>query len=140
MFVMKIYALILSFFVLTVYSFAQTTKPTPLLYSEKTLKELKQIQQAALNSDYAYKQTAYLCNNIGPRLTGSKQAERAVQYVAEEMRKLGLEVKMQKLDVPHWVRGEEHGELVEFVGMAEGWQQTKKVCLPKLSWLKVSRN
>jgi len=127
---MKIYALILSFFVLTVYSFAQTTKPTPLLYSEKTLKELKQIQQAALNSDYAYKQTAYLCNNIGPRLTGSKQAERAVQYVAEEMRKLGLEVKMQKLDVPHWVRGEEHGELVEFVGMAEGG--TQKIVLTAL--------
>ncbi len=120
---MKIYAFILTFFILNVSAFAQTPTPTPLLYSEKTLKELKQLQQAALNSDYAYRQTAYLCNNIGPRLTGSPQAERAVQYVAEEMRKLGLDVKLQKLDVPHWVRGAETGELVEFVGMADGGTQ-----------------
>lgn len=120
---MKIYAFILSFFILNVFAFAQTPTQTPSLYSEKTLKELKQLQQAALNSDYAYKQTAYLCNNIGPRLTGSPQAERAVQYVAEEMRKLGLDVKLQKLDVPHWVRGAETGELVEFVGMANGGTQ-----------------
>ncbi|HMS41057.1 MAG TPA: M28 family peptidase [Pyrinomonadaceae bacterium] len=127
---MKIYVLCFLFLCAAVSAFAQTPSPTPLLYSEKTLKELKQLQQAALNSDYAYKQTAYLCNNIGPRLTGSLQAERAVQYVAEEMRKLGLEVKLQKLDVPHWVRGAETGELVEFVGMAEG--TTQKIVLTAL--------
>lgn len=127
---MKIYAFILSFFILTVSAFAQTPTPTPLLYSENTLKELKQLQQAALNSDYAYKQTAYLCNNIGPRLTGSPQAERAVQYVSEEMRKLGLEVKLQKLEVPHWVRGAETGELVEFFGISEG--TTQKIVLTAL--------
>ena len=127
---MRIYILFLLCFILTISAFAQTPTPTPLLYSEKTLNELKQLQQTALNSDYAYKQTAYLCNNIGARLTGSKQAERAVQYVAEEMRKLGLDVQLQKLDVPHWVRGEEHGELVEFVGMADG--TTQKIVLTAL--------
>lgn len=130
MFVMKIYVVFLIGLILSFSSFAQTPASTPLLYSAKTLQELKQIQEAALKSDYAYKQTAYLCNNIGPRLTGSKQAERAVQYVAEEMRKLGLEVTLQKLDVPHWVRGEERGELVEFVGMAEGG--TQKIVLTAL--------
>jgi Zn-dependent M28 family amino/carboxypeptidase len=109
---------------------AQQPSPTPTLYSEKTLDELKQLQQAALQSDYAYKQTAYLSNNIGARLTGSPQAERAVQYVAEEMRKLGLEVRLQKLIVPHWVRGEEKGELVEFEGMAKG--TTQKIVLTAL--------
>jgi len=100
------------------------------LYSEKTLNELKQIQQAALRSDYAYKQTAYLSNNIGARLTGSLQAERAVEWVAEEMRKLRLDVRLQKLTVPHWVRGEEKGELVEFEGMAKG--TTQKIVLTAL--------
>ncbi|HEV8158996.1 MAG TPA: M28 family peptidase [Pyrinomonadaceae bacterium] len=109
---------------------AQQPLPTPTLYSEKTLNELKQIQQAALQSDYAYKQTAYLSNNIGARLTGSAQAERAVQWVAEEMRKLGLNVRLQKLTVPHWVRGEEKGELVEFEGMAKG--TTQKIVLTAL--------
>ncbi|MBA3784629.1 MAG: M20/M25/M40 family metallo-hydrolase [Acidobacteria bacterium] len=109
---------------------AQQPSPTPILYSEKTLNELKQIQRAALQSDYAYRQTAYLSNNIGARLTGSLQAERAVQYVAEEMRKLGLDVRLQKLTVPHWVRGEERGELVEFDGMARG--TTQKIVLTAL--------
>ncbi len=104
--------------------------PTPTLYTAKTLDQLKQIQRAALQSDYAYRQTAYLSNNIGARLTGSPQAERAVQYVAEEMRKLGLEVRLQKLIVPHWVRGEERGELVEFDGMANG--TTQKIVLTAL--------
>lgn len=108
----------------------QQPTPTPVLYSEKTLSELKAIQKAALESDYAYKQTAYLANNIGPRLTGSAQAQRAVEYVADEMRKLGMDVRLQKLSVPHWVRGVETGELVEFPGMAQG--TTQKIVLTAL--------
>jgi carboxypeptidase Q len=110
--------------------FAQQTAPTPTLYSEKTLDDLKQIQQSALASDYALRQTAYLSNNIGARLSGSPKAQRAVEYVADEMRKLGLDVRLQKLAVPHWVRGEEQGELVEFPGMAQG--TTQKVVLTAL--------
>ena len=116
--------------ILSVNLFAQQPAPTPLLYSEKTLNELKQVQQHALASNYAYQQTAYLCNNIGPRLTGSPQAQRAVEYVAEEMRKLGAEVTLQKLTVPHWVRGEEKGELIDFTGMATG--TTQKIVLTTL--------
>lgn len=108
------------FILLTISVAAQTTTPTPQLYSEKTLKDLERIQQLALSNNYAYQQTAYLTNNIGPRLSGSPQAERAVQYVAEQMRKLGLDVQLQELAVPHWVRGIETGELVEFEGMAKG--------------------
>ncbi len=75
---------------LSITTFAQqpTPAPTPNLYSEKTLTQLKQIQQTALNSDYAYKQTAYLSMNIGARLSGSPQAQRAVEYVESEMKKL----------------------------------------------------
>ncbi len=129
---MKIYLLCFLCLLAAISVFGQqpTPTPTPILYSEKTLADLERIQQLALQSDYAYKQTAYLCNNIGARLTGSKQAGRAVQYVAEELRKLGLDVKLQKLDVPHWVRGEERGELVEFAGMAEG--TTQKIVLTAL--------
>ena len=99
------------FLTVTIQNLAQQPSPTPILYSEKTVAQMQQLQQAALRSDYALKQTAYLSNNIGARLTGSLQAERAVQYVAEEMRKIGLDVRLQKLTVPHWVRGEERGEV-----------------------------
>ena len=104
--------------------------PTPQLYSAATLDELRQLQRSAAASDYAYRQVGYLANNIGPHLSGSAQAERAVQYVADEMRGLGLEVKLQKVMVPHWVRGEEHGELIDFMGMAPG--TTQKVVLTAL--------
>ncbi len=127
---MKILAIFFLGVLISYPAAAQQPSPTPLLYSEKTLEELKSLQKTALGSDYAYKQTAYLSNNIGPRLTGSAQAERAVQYVADEMRKLGLEVRLQKLSVPHWVRGVETGELVEFEGMAPG--TTQKVVLTAL--------
>lgn len=95
-----------------------TPVPTPSPYSEKTLTELRQLQQAALKSDYAWRQVAHLSNNIGPRLTGSAQAEKAVEYVAAELKALGLEIRLEKVTVPHWVRGEETAALVEFPGMA----------------------
>ena len=108
-------------------TFGQQVSPSPQLYSPATIQNLRDIQRAALASDYAYTRTAYLSNNIGPRLSGSPQAQRAVEYVADEMRKLGLNVRLQKVMVPHWVRGEEHGEIVEFPGMASG--TTQKIVL-----------
>jgi hypothetical protein len=54
-----------------------TPTPTPPLYSPQTLSELKQLQQAALKSDYAYRQDAHLSNNILPRLSRSVQAQKA---------------------------------------------------------------
>lgn len=99
-------------------------------YPPQLLDEMKRLQQAALASDYALKQTAYLCNNIGPRLSGSPQAARAVAYVAAELRKLGLDVKLEKMMVPHWVRGAETGALTQFPGQAAG--TTQKIVLTAL--------
>src|SRR5438876_1747403 len=96
-----------------------TPTPSPTPFSAQTLEELKKLQQAALASDYAYRQVAHLANNIGPRLTGSAQAQKAVEYVAAELKALGLEVQLEKTTVPHWVRGEETAALVEYPGMAE---------------------
>ena len=88
------------------------------------------MQQAALASDYAYQITAHLTDNIGPRMAGSPQAQQAVEYVAAEMRKLGLEVTLEKCTVPHWVRGVETSELVEFPGQAPN--TTQKIVLTAL--------
>src|SRR5262249_20766275 len=78
---------------LSLNDFAQES---PYEYSPKLSEELKTLEQAALASDYAYKQVAYLTSNIGPRLSGSPQAARAVEYVAEEMRRQGFEVRLEK--------------------------------------------
>lgn len=122
--------IVFSIFTFIGQNFAQAALPTPELYSKETLRDVIRLQMSALESDYAFKTTRYLSYNIGPRLTGSLQARRAIEYVADEMRKLGLEVQLQELIVPHWVRGEERGELIEWEGMANG--TTQKVVLTAL--------
>ena len=120
---MKLIILSITILIAAVSLFSQEATPTPELYTTQTLNDLVSIQNAAFKSDYAYQQVGHLSNNIGPRLSGSAQAAKAVEYVAGEMRKLGLDVRLQKCMVPHWVRGEEHGELIEFEGMAAGTVQ-----------------
>src|SRR5213595_263648 len=97
--------------------------PTPVVFSQQTLADLKRLQQAALNSDYAYRQIAHLANNIGARLTGSAQAAKAVEYVANQLKTIGCDVQLEKVMVPHWLRGEERAALVQYPGMAEGTTQ-----------------
>ena len=94
------------------------------------LQQLSAIKAAALNDDYAYRELAHLTENIGPRQTGSPQATAAAQYVAGELRKLGLEVRLQPVTVPHWVRGEETAALVEYPEMVPG--TTQKIVLTAL--------
>ncbi|PYL07071.1 MAG: peptidase M28 family protein [Verrucomicrobia bacterium] len=104
--------------------------PTPIVFSAQTLADLKRLQEAALRSDYAYRQVAHLANNVGPRLSGSAQAAKAVEYVASELKAIGCEVQLEKVMVPHWVRGEETAALVQFPGQAEN--TTQKIVLTAL--------
>ncbi len=94
------------------------------------LQQLSAIKAAALNDDYAYREVSHLTENIGPRPSGSPQARAAVEYVAAELRQLGLEVRLQPVVVPHWVRGAETAELVEYPSMVPG--TTQKIVLTAL--------
>jgi len=105
-----------------------TPTATPVVFSPQTLADLKRLQQAALSSDYGYRQVAHLADNIGPRLTGSAQAAKAVDYVAGELKAIGCEVQLEKVMVPHWVRGEETAALVQFPGMVENTTQKIVLC------------
>jgi carboxypeptidase Q len=99
-------------------------------WSEEQLHTMERLRDAAMKSDYAYDQLQHLTDNIGPRLSGSAQAQKAVDYVAEEMRALGAEVTLEKAPVPHWVRGVETGELTTWPGQAAG--TTQKIVLTAL--------
>ena len=105
-----------------------TPTVSPSALSSQTVVELRQIQQAALGSDYAYRQVAHLSNNIGPRLSGSAQAAKAVEYVSAELKKLGCEVSLEKVMVPHWVRGQETGALIQYPGQADNTSQKIVLC------------
>jgi len=76
------------------------------------LATMGKLRDAAIADPYALDELRHLTDNIGPRLSGSPQAQQAVEYVAAEMRALGAEVTLEKTSVPHWVRGAETGALV----------------------------
>jgi len=99
-------------------------------FPPQLLEELSRIKTAALADDYAYRQVAHLTENIGPRPSGSAQAKAAVDYVAAELRQLGLDVQLEEVKVPHWVRAAETAELVEYSGQVPGTVQ--KVVLTAL--------
>jgi Predicted aminopeptidases len=92
-------------------------------FSPELIRQLGAIKTAALSDDYAYQQLAHLTENIGARPAGSAGARVAVEYVAAQMRSLGLEVHLEEIKVRHWVRGTETAELVAGSGFAAGIQQ-----------------
>ncbi|MBI2682654.1 MAG: M20/M25/M40 family metallo-hydrolase [Acidobacteriales bacterium] len=121
---MKIRSLILTFLLLSQFADSQLRKQREFSPAEQVLmRQMAQIQKAALESDAAYRWLAHFCNNIGPRLTGSPQADFAVLYGQAELRKLGLKIVTHKMLVPHWVRGAETARLVEWPGMTPGTSQ-----------------
>ncbi len=91
---MKIPLLMVFFTVSTVIS--QTTDE----------KQLKAIYDMALTDGKAYDWLNHLSNQIGGRLSGSVQAQQAVEYTKEQLDSLGLDrVWLQPVMVPKWVRG-----------------------------------
>src|SRR5277367_1832788 len=81
---------------------------------------LVRIRDAGLRDDWAYRRLADLCDKIGPRLSGSPQADAAVEQIATALRAAGLTVSLQPAKVPHWVRGEEQAEIIEYPGRPAG--------------------
>jgi hypothetical protein len=92
----------------------------------------EKILDAGLRSDGAYRKLAWLCDRIGPRLSGSENLEKAVSWCSDEMKRDGLDnVHTEKVMVPHWVRGEASGRIVAptphpmgilALGMSDGTQ------------------
>lgn len=68
--------------------------------------ELRKIYDAALTQGKSYDWLNHLSNQIGGRLSGSIQAQQAVDYTKAELDALGLDqVWLQPVMVPKWVRG-----------------------------------
>ena len=73
---------------------------------EKDAAMLEAIYKASLLNGNSYPWLDHLSNKIGGRLSGSINAQKAVQYTKEELDKLGLDkVWLQPVMVPKWVRG-----------------------------------
>src|SRR5580698_3207751 len=81
---------------------------------------LGRIRDAGLSDDWAYRRLADLCDKIGARMSGSRQADAAVEQISAALRTAGLNVSLQPVKVPHWVRGEEQAEIIEYPGRPAG--------------------
>ncbi|QDA62165.1 M20/M25/M40 family metallo-hydrolase [Hymenobacter jejuensis] len=78
---------------------AQTTAKTDSI-------NIRKIYDQALLHGESYENLRQLTGKIGGRLSGSPQAQQAVDWGKVTMEKLGLDrVYLQEVMVPHWVRG-----------------------------------
>jgi len=75
---------------------------------------LRRIYDEELVNGQCYSNLHYLCKNIGPRLSGSPNAQKAVEWGKKLMDSYGFDrVFLQKVMVPHWVRGaKEQGVII----------------------------
>ncbi|MCX7604973.1 MAG: M20/M25/M40 family metallo-hydrolase [Bryobacteraceae bacterium] len=74
----------------------------------------RRLIDAALADRGGWAKLEHLCDRIGPRLSGSKALELAIEWCAGTMRREGLEnVVTPPVQVPVWVRGNESAWLVE---------------------------
>jgi hypothetical protein len=67
---------------------------------------LRSLATHVMNESSAYENLRFLCKKIGPRLSGSPQAQQAVLATQQMLKAAGADtVYLQPLMVPHWVRG-----------------------------------
>ena len=79
---------------------------TPFFSQTEDEKQIKAIYDMALTNGKAYDWLNYLSNQIGGRLSGSVQAQHAVDYTKTQLDALGFDkVWLQPVMVPKWVRG-----------------------------------
>jgi carboxypeptidase Q len=79
---------------------------------------IRRLFDEALLRGESYDNLRYLTGTIGARLSGSPQAQQAVEWGRQTMEKAGFDkVYLQEVMVPHWVRGsKEKGEIVSEKG------------------------
>ena len=80
----------------------------PLAVSAQDSLMLRKIYNYELTQSKTYSRLEYLCNEIGPRLTGSAGAEKAVTWTMQQLNaaKADSTFKVPCM-VPHWERGAE---------------------------------
>ena len=76
-----------------------------------------------MSDDWAWRNLAKLTDTIGPRLSGSPQLTAAIAQLSTAMNSLGAHVTLQAVKVPHWVRGLEVAEIVDYPGRPAGLTQ-----------------
>ena len=86
----------------------------------------KKIADNILIHGTAYENLRHICKKIGPRLSGSAQAQKAVEATAKMLRDAGADtVYLQPCMVPHWVRGVKE---VGYITLPNGTKYPLNLC------------
>ena len=83
------------------------------LLSESSLKKAESLRDAALNDNLAWSIVESLTTEIGPRMGGSKNDVRAVEWAELKLKSLGFDkVWKEPVTFPSWIRGVERGKVL----------------------------
>ncbi len=78
---------------------------------------IRKIANDVLINGQAYENLRYLCKKVGPRLSGSVGAQKAVEATGRMLMEAGADtVYLQPCMVPHWVRGEKETGYIQVAG------------------------
>ena len=87
---------------------------------------IKKISDEIMSHSTAYENLRYLCKKIGPRLSGSANAQKAVLATAKMLKDAGADtVYLQPCMVTHWVRGEKE---TGYIKLANGTIHKLNLC------------
>ncbi len=79
-----------------------------ILKAQEPAKVLSSVFDEALTDRTEYNNLEYLCKHTKGRIAGSPAAEKAIEYTRQALISAGADtVWLQKVRVPHWVRGTE---------------------------------
>jgi carboxypeptidase Q len=89
------------------------------LYSQQDSIQIRKIFNQELLNGNCYSDLEVLCKKVGNRLSGSPQAQRAVEWAFKTMQQAGADtVYLQECMVPHWVRGNK--ETLKSIDLSNG--------------------
>ncbi len=107
-------------------SFSALLFPLASLAQNEDSITIRKIANDVLTNGKAYDNLRFLCKKIGPRLSGSANAQKAVEATARMLKEAGADtVYLQPCMVPHWIRGaKEKG----YIQMAGGTKKELNLC------------
>lgn len=106
------FALILIINLVFIYQLSFSQNDSIAIYNRYKPVADKIIQKVFSDSS-SYKTLEYFCDVFGPRLSGSSNLIKALDWLAKEMVRDGFKnVKSEEVMIPHWVRGNEHCNMI----------------------------
>lgn len=82
-------------------------------FTTKQIEQVKQVREAALESDLSWQLLSSLTTEVGPRLPGTENDKKAVAWAQDRFKKLGFDkVWIEEATFPEWRRYHESAKII----------------------------